>query len=109
MLQIELRVGQRGDLSRHLFRRLPALPCRFNLWIVLFRFREQLGERSDRFCVRRYGLLRENISRQNSEKQNYRKTSNKSCARQSRSGILSRYRKHLFLLCVRKEPRTIGE
>src|SRR2546421_2872478 len=103
MLQIELRVGQRGNLRRYLFRGLPALPRRFNLWIVLLRFHEQIGKRSDRSRVRRYGLLRENISPRNSEKQNHTKTSNKSCARQSCTGILSRYRKHLFLLYVCNE------
>src|SRR6266849_4220188 len=100
MLQTELRVWQRGNLRRHLFRRLPALPRRFNLRIVLLRFREQLGEWSYCSRARWYGLLRENISRQNNGKQKYTKTSNKSCARQSRSGILSRFRKHLFLLSV---------
>ena len=63
MLQIELRVGQRGDLRRNLFRRLPALPRRFDLRIVLLRFREQLGERSDRPRVRCWRLLRKSIAR----------------------------------------------
>src|SRR5712664_115268 len=39
MLQGELRIGQSGDLRWHLFRRLPASPRGFDLWIVLLRFR----------------------------------------------------------------------
>src|ERR1700730_3875007 len=61
LLQIELRVGQRRDLRRHLFRRLPALPRRFNLRIVLLRFLEQLGEWSDRPSVRCRRLLRKSM------------------------------------------------
>src|SRR6266404_1465926 len=61
MLQIELRVGQRRDLCRHLFRRLPTLPRRFNLRIVLLRFREQLREWSDRPRVRYWRFLRKSM------------------------------------------------
>src|SRR6266446_4013452 len=51
VLQSELRVGQRRDLSRNLLCRLPALPRCFDLRIVLLRFVEQLGEWSDRSLV----------------------------------------------------------
>src|SRR6266550_2558039 len=61
VLQIELRVGQRRDLRRNLLGRLPALPRRFNLGIVLLRFREQLGEWSDRPRVRCRRLLRKSM------------------------------------------------
>jgi hypothetical protein len=52
MLQIELWVGQRRNLCWNLLRRLPSLPRRFDLRIVLLRFREQLREWSDRPRVR---------------------------------------------------------
>ncbi len=61
MLQIELRVGQRRDLRRNLFGRLPALPRRFNPRIVLLRFREQLGEWSGQSRVRCRRLLRKTM------------------------------------------------
>src|ERR1700738_2343664 len=57
MLQIELWVGERRDLRRHLLCRQPALPRRFDLRIVLFCFREQLGKRSGRSRLRRCWLL----------------------------------------------------
>jgi len=43
MLQRELWVRQRRDLRRNLFGSLPVLPSGFDLGIVLFRFREQVG------------------------------------------------------------------
>src|SRR5713101_7369858 len=101
MLQIELWVGQRRDLGRNLFGRLPALPRRFNPRIVLLRFREQLGEWSGQSRVRCRRLLRKSMRGLNNGKQNHRNTSTKSYARQTRSEIRSRYRKHLFLLSVR--------
>src|SRR5882762_4062713 len=61
VLQIELRVGQRRDLCWNLLRRLPSLPRRFNLRIVLLRFREQLREWSDRSRVRYWRFLRKSM------------------------------------------------
>src|SRR5260370_8457614 len=69
-------------------------------------FSSSLGHVGDglrRSHMRRRGLLGESISRQSNGKGNHTKTSNKSRAWHSRSGILSRYRKHLFLLCVCNE------
>src|SRR5260370_11739230 len=61
------------------------------------------GDGTGRSHMRGRGLLGESISRQSNGKGNHTKTSNKSRAWHSRSGILSRYRKHLFLLCVCNE------
>src|SRR5882724_3049828 len=103
MLQSELRVGQCRDLRRSLLVRLPTLSRRFDLRIVLLRFREQFGEWCDRSRVGRCGLLREDPSRENDGEHNRTKTGSKNCKRKSSSGILSRYRKHLFLLNVHDE------
>src|SRR6202023_3057841 len=81
LLQIELRVGQCRDLCWNLLGRLPGLPRCFNLRIVLLRFREQLGEWSDRPRVRCWRFLRKGMRGQNNRKQNHRNTSTKSYAR----------------------------
>jgi hypothetical protein len=59
VLQRELRVGQRRDLRGNLLGGLPALPRCLDLRIILFRFLQQIGQRSDYRGVLRCGLLRE--------------------------------------------------
>ena len=81
MLQSELRIGQSGDLGRHLLGRLPALPRRFDPWIVLLRFVEQLREWCDLSRVWRCRFLCEGRPTQDTGKQNRTKTGCKNCKR----------------------------
>jgi hypothetical protein len=73
MLQRELWIGQRRNLCRNLFGSLPVLPRRFNLGIVLFRFRKQVGESSRCSLVFGRTLLGDGVfaKNRNKEKESY--------------------------------------
>src|SRR5580692_7683020 len=75
MLQRELRVWERRDLCRNLLCCFEAMPRRFDLRIVLLRFREQLGEWSCRSRVRGCRLLGKSGCTQRNKKQKRRNTS----------------------------------